>query len=102
MQNLARPTGFMFSMAKGKKSDDLMPTAADDDVTDEFDELTDFEDLDDVIDPRQVRSLDESKEVATFFAGRGKRETAAGAARASHGRGKKDYTDVNSFWAGRG
>jgi hypothetical protein len=23
MQNLARPTGFMFSMAKGKKSDDL-------------------------------------------------------------------------------
>jgi len=88
-------------MAKGKKSDDL--DLADDVIMDEFDDVADFEDSDDVIDPRQVRSLEDSKEVATFFAGRGKRETEAGnSARGSHGRGKKDYTDVNSFWAGRG
>ena len=114
MQNMARPTGFMFSMAKGKKSEDL---DADDFFEDAaaasfIDDSDIFEDDDvaDVLEPRQQRSLAEPKDVATFFAGRGKKnhddQLHSGAKALNsfmNGRGKKgSNNELDMFVAGRG
>ena len=79
-QNMVRPTGFMFSMAKGKKS-------AEDDLLENFDDLTE-EEQDQLLAFDELEEEDESahfekkslansqpKDLNTFFAGRGKRDS---------------------------
>ena len=78
-QNMVRPTGFMFSMAKGKKSadDDLLENV--DDLTEEelqqltFDEL-ELDDESAEIEKKSVTNV-QPKDFNTFFAGRGKRDS---------------------------
>ena len=116
-QNMVRPTGFMFSMAKGKRSDDDLETVDelmldDDTVLDESLQNDEEEQNNEMIESREQRSLTNNhpKDYATFFAGRGKRDSTRTAGNSNQtksinsffeGRGKKG-TDYDMFIANRG
>jgi hypothetical protein len=99
----------MFSMAKGKKSADadleavtdeqlleleneLLPVKATEDAEDDESER-------DEADSRQRRSSDD---FATFFAGRGKKDSALAESNSRAGNGGNGGNGANSFFAGRG
>jgi hypothetical protein len=102
-QNMVRPTGFMFSMAKGKKSNNNLETVDesmldDDTVLGEILQNNTEDENDEMIESREQRSLTniQPKDYTTFFAGRGKRDSTRIAG--NHNPTKS----INSFFAGRG
>ena len=104
-RNMVRPTGFMFSMAKGKKSDESSENFVDEMTDNDVDvDETSFDELSTDVDEETVESRDrrsaavEPNDFNTFFAGRGKKDGTS----SSSMRADRNPTRAESFFAGRG